>query len=136
MEDIVNAIGCVQLPTGSKVYSRLEKYGLAAVGGRPGDVGVGGLILGVGIPFFSSKYGFACDNVQQFEVVLTNSTPVNATATSHPDLFKALKGGGPNYRIVTHYTLYAISTNIWYHVVQYNESDYKDVLSAIFDTQG
>ncbi|PLN83661.1 hypothetical protein BDW42DRAFT_164384 [Aspergillus taichungensis] len=128
----------VRLGTGNRwgeVYNRLEEYGLGAVGGRSGDVGVGGLILGVGIPFFSSKYGFACDNVQQFEVVLANSTVVNATANSHPDLFKALKGGGPNYGIVTHFTLYTIPTDIWYHVAQYNESDYKQVLSAIVATQ-
>lgn len=39
----------VTLGTGNRwgeVYSRLEEYGLAAVGGRSGDVGVGGLILG------------------------------------------------------------------------------------------
>ena len=39
----------VTLGTGNRwgeVYSGLEEYGLAAVGGRSGDVGVGGLILG------------------------------------------------------------------------------------------
>lgn len=39
----------VRLGTGNRwgeVYKGLEKYGLAAVGGRSGDVGVGGLILG------------------------------------------------------------------------------------------
>lgn len=50
------------------VYTKLEKNGLAVVGGRIGDIGVGGLALGGGISFFSGRYGFACDNVLNYEV--------------------------------------------------------------------
>ncbi len=42
-------------------------------------------------------YGLACDNVKNFEVVLANSTVIEANAASNPELFFALKGGGPNY---------------------------------------
>jgi hypothetical protein len=50
------------------VYSYLTPYGLAAVGGRVGDVGVSGFLLGGGISFYSSQYGFGSDNVVAFEV--------------------------------------------------------------------
>ena len=49
------------------------------------------------MPYIPSMYGLACDNVKSFEVVLANSTVVEANAASNPDLFFALKGGGPNY---------------------------------------
>ena len=54
--------------TWGEVYKYLEPHGLIAVGGRVGLVGVPGLILGGGISFYSSQYGFASDNVVAFEV--------------------------------------------------------------------
>lgn len=57
------------------------------------------------------------------------STPFLPHASPHASISLPIRC----YGIVTHYTLYTISTNIWYHVVEYNESDYKDVLSAIID---
>lgn len=51
-----------------EVYDFLEPYGLVALGGREGIVGVPGLLLGGGISFYSNQYGFASDNVIAFEV--------------------------------------------------------------------
>ncbi|KAL4878318.1 hypothetical protein BJY04DRAFT_114143 [Aspergillus karnatakaensis] len=79
--------------------------GRTIVGGRMGGVGVGGYMLGGGLSFLSSQYGWAANNVVEFEVVLANSTVVNANAKEHPDLFAALKGGGNNFGIVTSYKL-------------------------------
>lgn len=62
-----------------------------------GDVGVGGLTLGGGLSFLSTQYGLACDNVVNYEVVLADASIVNANATSNPDLFWALKGGGNQF---------------------------------------
>jgi hypothetical protein len=36
--------------------------------GRVGHVGVPGLLLGGGISFYSSQYGFASDNVKNYQV--------------------------------------------------------------------
>ena len=47
------------------------------------------------------QYGFGCDNVVNFEVVLANATIVNANATSNSDLFVALKGGGNQFGRLT-----------------------------------
>lgn len=38
-------------------------------------------------------------------VVLGNGTLVNANRTSHPDLYRALKGGGNNFGVVTRFDL-------------------------------
>ncbi|PQE33511.1 FAD binding domain-containing protein [Rutstroemia sp. NJR-2017a WRK4] len=50
------------------VYSKLDARNLSVVGGRVADIGVGGLTLGGGISFFSNRYGWACDNVINYEV--------------------------------------------------------------------
>lgn len=73
------------------VYQKLDALGLAISGGRVFDVGVGGLTLGGGNSFFGPRYGFGCDGVRNFEVVLAGGQIVNANATSNPDLFKVLK---------------------------------------------
>lgn len=62
-----------------------------------GDVGVGGLLLGGGLSFLSAEYGLPCDNVVNYEVVLSNAKIVNANASSNTDLFWALKGGGNQF---------------------------------------
>lgn len=54
--------------TWGAVYGVLEKKNLTVVGGRLTSVGVAGLTLGGGISHFSGLYGFACDNVRNFEV--------------------------------------------------------------------
>lgn len=89
-----------------KVYETLHGSGVSVIGGRTGDVGIGGLILGGGFPSFSSEYGLACDNVRSFEVVLSDSSIVNASLTENPDLFWALKGGGCNFGMTLNSFLY------------------------------
>lgn len=82
----------------------LDPEGLAVVGGRVGDIGVSGLTLGGGISWFSGKYGWACDNVHEYEVVLADGSVVEANVDQNADLYKALRGGGgPNFGIVTRF---------------------------------
>ena len=50
------------------VYNGLNGSGVFATGGRVPPVGVGGLMLGGGMPFFASLYGLASDAVQDYEV--------------------------------------------------------------------
>lgn len=58
-----------------------------------------------GLSFFSSREGFICNNVINYEVVLATGEIVNANAQEHPDLWHALRGGGNNFGIVTRYDL-------------------------------
>ena len=51
--------------------------------------------------YFAARYGFAVDNVINFEIVLSSGKIVNANATCNTDLFFALKGGGNNFGVVT-----------------------------------
>ncbi|NED67266.1 FAD-binding oxidoreductase, partial [Streptomyces sp. SID10244] len=40
------------------------------------------------------KYGLASDAVRSFDLVTPDGNPLRVSATSHPDIFWALKGGG------------------------------------------
>ena len=56
-----------------------------------------------GNSWFASRYGFVCDNVINFEVVLSSGEVINANTSIHADLYKALKGGGNNFGVVTRF---------------------------------
>ncbi|KAM3515926.1 hypothetical protein MY11210_000466 [Beauveria gryllotalpidicola] len=124
----------VQLGPGlrwSDVTKVIAPKGLSVVGGRDPDVGVGGLILGGGYHHTSGKYGLAADNVKNFEVVLANGTITSANARQNSDLFWALKGGGPNFGIVTRYDVEAHSIPaVWATFVAYAPAQTLDVLDA------
>lgn len=87
------------------VYRTLQPLGLGVVGGRNAPVGVGGLITGGGKSYFETLYGFACDNVVNFEVVLASGKIVNANGQENQDLYRALKGGSNNFGVVTRFDL-------------------------------
>lgn len=64
-----------------------------------------GLTLGGGISHFANAYGWACDNVESFEVVTASGIIVTTSATVFPDLYWALRGGGNNFGIVTKFNM-------------------------------
>lgn len=79
---------------------------LSVVGGRVAAIGVGGLSLGGGISFFSGRYGWACDNVNNYEIVLADGSIREVSYSSpYSDLYWALRGGGNNFGIVTRFDL-------------------------------
>lgn len=114
-----------------EVYQALREHRRTVAGGRDGNVGVGGFLLGGGKTFFAAERGFACDDVVSFEVVLAGGgggldgnasdgsehaecRVVTATAEQHQDLFFALKGGSNNFGIVTNFRMRAIpSESVW-----------------------
>ncbi|ORY68841.1 uncharacterized protein BCR38DRAFT_424481 [Pseudomassariella vexata] len=98
------------------VYAELHKHGRVVAGGREGNVGVAGLILGGGNTFFTARQGFACDNVLAYEVVLADGRiiTVDWKTEQYRDLFIALKGGSNNFGIVTKFTMKAIKCDcVW-----------------------
>jgi FAD/FMN-containing dehydrogenase len=101
------------------VSEALDPQGLAVVGGRVASVGVSGLTLGGGISYFSGKYGWACDNVRNYEVVLSSGKVVNASPDEHEDLYWALRGGGgSNLGLVTRFDLAAFKQgDLWSNTV-------------------
>lgn len=109
--------------TWSQVYDWLSQHRLAVNGGRYPSVGVGGLLLGGGIGYFSGNQGWSCDDVVAYEVVLADGQIVNVTARKdsntdgsdtsrngssgpdYSDLFWALKGGHNHFGIVTRFDM-------------------------------
>ncbi len=86
------------------VYSFVEPFNKVPVCGRFYPVGTG-LTLGAGFSFLGNEYGFASDNVHTYEMVLADGSIVEASQRNHPRLFRAQKGGGNNFGVVTRYDL-------------------------------
>ena len=67
------------------------------------SLGSGADIFLGGNSFFAPRYGFACDGIGNFEVVLASGRIIDVNLHSNRDLFKALKGGNNNFGIVTRF---------------------------------
>ncbi|KAF7326107.1 FAD-binding protein [Mycena kentingensis (nom. inval.)] len=94
--------------TWEEANAALEPHGVVPVGGRVGYVGTG-LILGGGLSYLSPSQGYVADNLVSADVVLVNGTLVTARADNdYADLFRALKGGGNRFGIVTKYVVRAV----------------------------
>ncbi|WP_369395168.1 FAD-binding oxidoreductase [Streptomyces sp. CG1] len=84
------------------VYRALAAKGVTIPAGSCPSVGVSGLVLGGGHGVASRAYGLTCDSLTQATVITADGTQVTANATSHSDLFWALRGAGNgNFGVVT-----------------------------------
>lgn len=106
--------------TWDSVYAKLDPFGLSVAGGRVAGVGVGGLTLGGGISFFGPRYGWTCDTVSAFEVVLADGSIVEANDEKNSDLFHGLRGGSSNFGIVTRIDLKAFDQGRLWSASIYN----------------
>ncbi|KAK8052712.1 hypothetical protein PG996_012013 [Apiospora saccharicola] len=98
--------GVVRVAAGESwgaVYEYLEPHGLGVTGGKSTTCGIGGLATQGGLSLFSTREGFICDNVVNFEVVVASGEILNANAQENPYLWIALRGGGNNLGIVTRF---------------------------------
>lgn len=84
-----------------EVASVLAPHGLAALAGSSSDVGVSGYTLSGGYSWLSRRYGLAAGRVRSAELVTGDGRVIHVTATTEPDLFWALRGGGGNAVVVT-----------------------------------
>lgn len=114
------------------VYDWISQYNLGVAGGRYNPVGVSGFLLGGGISYFGSKYGWSTSMIANLEVVLANGTIVNANVTSNLELFWALKGGSNNFGIVTRFDVKTFPlTDIYGGTTLYNPAYVTEFTNAI-----
>jgi FAD/FMN-containing dehydrogenase len=88
------------------------EYGLATGFGDTASVGLGGLTTGGGVGYLVRKYGLTIDNLLAARVVTADGQLRYVDVDTHPDLFWAIRGGGGNFGVVTHFKfrLYEVST--------------------------
>lgn len=121
---------------GGDVQKIADSVGKSVVTGLNTAVGISGLTLGGGYTHFSQQNGLVTDNIANFEVVLGNATIVNANATNNADLFRALRGGGNNFGIVTRFDMRVSAIhNIWYTSFTLNASNYEQFMPALAQVQ-
>ncbi len=89
----------------SDVVGPAAEHGLVGLHGMSAAVGVAGYVLGGGIGWLTRRDGFASTHVRAFEVVTADGEARRVDATSDPELFWALRGGGGRPVIVTSFEL-------------------------------
>ncbi len=80
-------------------------------------------------------YGMACDNVMSYELVTAQGLIITVSPTSYSDLYWALRGGGPNFGIVTKFNLGTIPRlpNMWGGSRIYLEPAFDALLKAYYN---
>jgi hypothetical protein len=77
------------------------EQGMCSMPGTSPNVGIGGFTLGGGLSWLGRKFGWACNRVRSIELVTADGEPRTVDASTEPDLFWALRGGGGGFAIVT-----------------------------------
>jgi FAD/FMN-containing dehydrogenase len=87
--------------TATDLIGAASPYGLCAVTGVVGAVGMAGLTLGGGYSPLNGRFGLALDNLLGADLVLADGQAVTVDENREPELFWAIRGGGGNFGVVT-----------------------------------
>ena len=112
-----------------------QAHGLATPVGINSTTGIGGLTLGGGFGWLSRKFGLTVDNLQSAEIVTADGKVLRATATEHPDLFWAVRGGSGNFGVVTRFEfrLHPVGPDLLCGLIVYSFAQAKSVLQQYRD---
>jgi len=112
-----------------------QLFGLVAPGGVVSDTGVAGLTLGGGEGWVRRKHGLSCDNVVSAQIVTADGQVRSASASSNPDLYWALRGGGGNFGVVTSLTfrIHPLGPTVAFAGAFYPAADAPSVLRGFRD---
>ncbi len=112
-----------------------QAFGLATPLGVNSTTGVAGLTLGGGFGWLSRRYGMTIDNLVAMDMVTADGELVHASASSHPDLFWALRGGGGNFGVVTlfEFQLHRVGPEVYGGLVVFPLDQAKEALRKYRD---
>ena len=107
-----------------------QAHGLATPTGINSTTGIAGLALGGGFGWLSRKHGLTSDNLVSARIVTADAKQLHVSATSHADLFWALRGGGGNFGVVTQFefTLHPIGPEVLSGLIVFPRSQAATVL--------
>lgn len=127
--------GTVRVGAGAQlidVHQYLTARGLILPTGTCPSVGVSGLTMGGGYGLSSRRFGLLCDRLRAVEIVTPDGKRRRVSATTEPDLFWALRGGGGgNFGIATAFEFapVALKQAAWF-MMRWPWSQAEEVLAA------
>ena len=109
-----------------------QAHGLATPLGINSTTGVAGLTLGGGFGWLTRRHGLTVDNLLAASVVTADGAMRVASASTNPDLFWALRGGGGNFGVVTsfEFQLHPVGPEVHAGLVVYPFAQARQVLRA------
>jgi hypothetical protein len=102
--EVDTARGLARMPAGTRwgaVVEATTPHGYTTPHGSSATVGVVGYLLGGGLSFYGRRVGLAANGVRAVELVTADGEPRRVDATTDPELFRALRGGGGGFGVVT-----------------------------------
>ena len=114
------------------VYARLGQEQRSIPAGSCASVGIAGLVLGGGLGIADRRFGLTCDALRRVELVTATGELIYCSASEHPALFWALRGGGGGqFGIATHFEFDTFATApIRNYIGRYPLKDGNKVLSV------